>query len=677
MTHSIKHSSCYMCSEDCPISVEFDGQRIVAIEHPNCVRASAMLEQRESSHRLLSARIRKSSRTEWQSDTWENVVAHTADKLNDVKDQYGPESVAFVVGFTKEVRPYLSRLANAFGSPHYLTESSCCFGATFVAARITFGSEYEYYLGPSRRSSPETRCRLAWSTNPTESMLPYDNHHLIKETERVPTIVVDPRETGFAKRADIHLRPRPGTDGALALGFAHVIFDEELEDKIFLDKHAFGLHEFKDYVGSFSPKNVSNITGIPQELIVKAARLYGRSKPSQITISPCATTHHSNGFQSHRAILLLSAICGNLDVEGGNRPWDERLREKDVSLRGDAAVSSRIPLGSSEHPLFAKHFSEAQAMRLSQAIECGAVKALFSIGMNMMMWPNSKRFASALESLEFFSTCDFFENPTTNLATAFFPAATHLERRALVVSPKGRIQLRPAVEPPLGDAHGDTELVFQLAKMLDLESRFWGGNIEESFRERLDGTGVKLDDLGLDGKPIEVSPPIIPEKAFEQHGFGTPTGKVEFVSTELEAIGAPGLPEYVEPFWSPVSSPLIAESYPLVLTTGGRSINFTHSQGRNLEKLKKREPFPRVQIHPSDAAKRGIESDDWVSVSSPLGSVSFRAWITDIVLEGVVHVPHGWAGHNINELIPDEGLDPYSGFPPFRSSLCEVSLAVE
>jgi len=665
-------SSCYMCSDDCPISVVSDGDRILSIDHPKCVRAEGMLEQRESPDRLVSALVRGNHNEEWNDVSLSRALDTTAEALLHIRDRYGPESVAFAIGFTKEVRPYLSRLARAFGSPHYLTESSCCFAAGFVAATITLGREYEYFLGPSRRRCPEAKCRLVWSTTPSGSMLPYEEHHLYTDASSVPTIVVDPRRTDLAELAVVHLQPRPGTDGALALGFANVIIENGLHDKPFLAKHAHGFEEYSNYVAGFTPQVTSQITGVPAELLIEAALLYGKSRPAQLTISPSSTTHHSNGIQAHRAVLLLPALCGNLDVEGGNRPWRKRLKERNVNLSAELPASDVAPMGQKEHPLFVKYFGEAQGMRLADAIESGQVKAVFSIGLNVMMWPNSTRLARALKSLKFFSISDFFPSPTTDAATVFIPAATHLERQSLVVNPYGRIQYRPVAVPPRGDAIGDTELVFGMAKRLGLNDMFWNGDIHSSYDERLEGTGLRFSDVPFDGTPILREPDFGLERSYETLGFGTPTGKVEFVSTELESLGIDGLPVYEEPFWSPVSTPEIARDYRLVLTTGGRSKNFMHSQGRALKTLLEREPNPRIQIHPSDAAVRDIVGGEWVEISSPLGAVTMKAWVTDIVPSGVVHTVHSWVGHDINEIIPDEGLDPISGFPPLKSSLCEV-----
>jgi anaerobic selenocysteine-containing dehydrogenase len=287
--------------------------------------------------------------------------------------------------------------------------------------------------------------------------------------------------------------------------------------------------------------------------------------------------------------------------------------------------------------------------------------------MNLMMWPNSKRLEKALRSLELFTVCDFFPNPTVDAATVFFPAATHLERQALIFSGSGRVHYRPAAVSPRGEARGDTEIVFEIAKRLGLDDKFWNGDIHASYQERLEGSGLEFEKILEGRRPVEITIEPPEERAYRLKGFGTPTGKIELVSTLLEKAGHKGLPVYKEPKWSLVSAPDVAKDFPL----GGRSKNYTHSQGRLLKKLREREPDPRLQINPEDAKRRAIQDGDWIEVSSPLGAIEMKASVTDAVREGVVHAFHGWPGHNINEVIPDH-LDPISGFPTFKSSLCEV-----
>lgn len=661
-----------MCAFDCPITVDTNGTDVVAIDHPDCGRAIALQEQRESDARLLHPQLRGNADDAWRTVSWPDAISDTARRLLEIRERHGPQAVAFAVGYTKEARPYLQRLAYAFGSPHYIAEDSCCYSASVMAATITFGRHYAGYLATSRANSAATRCRLVWSNNPRESRPP-DDRHVSDNVSRVPTIVVDPRRTELARAAAIHLMLRPGTDGALALGLTHVIFAEGLEDKAFLDAHALGVESYKQYVREFTPQRTAAITGVAPETIVAAARRYATSHPAQLTISPRATTHHSNGLQNHRAVILLSAICGNLDVTGGNRPSHDRMRLKDVSLYDETMPTLGSPMGQARFPLFIEHYRQAQAMCLADHIESGQVKAVFSIGMAITMWPNSKRLERALRSLECFAVSDYSPNITRDAATVSFPAATALERQAIIIDPTGRVQYRPAAVPPLGEAKGDTELVFDVAHALGLDDAFWGGDIHASFDERLQTTGVGFHDLPRDGTSVDVEVPLSENRSYRQNGFGTPSGKVEFTSTLLEKAGFDALPTYREPHWSPVRTPEIAKDYPLVLTSGARSKNYTHSQGRLLATLRRREPDPRVQINPADAAERGIDDGEWVEISSPVGTTDMRAWVTEDVAPGVVHAVHGWETANINELVPDTGLDPISGFPPFGSGLCQVT----
>ncbi len=672
MPESTTYSSCYMCAFDCPITVGSNGTEVVQLHLPDCVRATALQEQRDSDERLLHPQLRGAADDAWRTVPWAEAVSHTAQRLLEIREKHGPQAIAFAVGYTKEARPYLQRLAYAFGSPHYIAEDSCCYASGVMAAAITFGPQYAAYLATSRVDSPETRCRLVWSNNPKASRPP-DDWHVANNVSRLPTIVVDPRRTELARAAAIHLMLRPGTDGALALGLAHVILDEELEDKAFLEAHALGLPEYRRYVREFTPQRTAAITGVVPETIIEAARLYATSRPAQITISPRATTHHTNGFQNHRAVILLSALCGNLDVTGGNRPSQDRMRTKNVSLYNETMPGLDAPMGKATFPLFIEHYRQAQAMCLAEYIESGQVKAVFSIGMAITMWPNSKRLEKALRSLECFVVSDFFPNVTRNAATISFPAATSLERQAVIIGPRGWVQYRPAAVPPRGAARGDTELVFDVADALGLGHTFWDGDIHASFDERLQTTPVNFHDLPVDGTRLDVDVPLSEDRSYQQDGFGTPSGKVEFTSTVLEKAGYDALPIYREPHWSPVSTPNIAVSYPLVLTTGARSPNYTHSQGRWLKTLRRREPDPRVQINPADAVERDVEDGEWIELSSPVGTIGMRAYVTDDVAPGVVHAVHGWESANINELVPDTGLDPISGFPPFGSGLCQVA----
>ncbi len=673
-TDDVETSTCYMCSANCEIHVhsrvaEGTNKKIVTeVALPDCTRGSAMIEHRESDVRLLNPEIRDSNGN-WQAASWDKTIREIATRLNAVKDKYGPQSVAFMVGYTKEPRPYLQRLAYLFGSPHYITESSCCFGATRVASAITFGDDYGYFYQKSRMFQPETKCRMIWSNDTENSLLPLKKHFFFKETD-VPMIVVDPRLTSLAQKADIHLRLRPGTDGALAHGLAHVILKEGLEDRDFLDKWCHGIKEYEDYVSEFSPERTAEITGIEKDLIIKAARLYAGMRPAQISFSPQATVHHSNACQNHRAVILLAALTGNIDIKGGNRK-PNGVQEKDITLHDELLPKLSDPMGKERFPIFIDKYHEGQSMILSDWIERGKIKAIFSIGANIMMYPDYGRLRKQMEKLEFFSVCDFYDTPTREFADVSLPAATHLERESLIIG-GDKVRYRPNVIEPRGNARADADIMFDLADALGLKDDFWGGDIKASFDERLELSGYKLADLPEKGKYASYDLGPDQERKYENGGFQTASGKVEFKSNLLEEHGYDGLPVYKEPYWSPVSTPDIAADYPFILTSGGRSKNYQHSQGRKLQMLRAIEPYPVMQINPIDAKKIGVKNDDWLRVSSPVGEMEIRALVSDIVLPGVVHAPHGWEESPVNMLIPDKALCDITGFPGFKSSLCQV-----
>lgn len=667
-------STCYMCSANCEVHVSTrvaagsNEKTVTEIALPDCVRGSAMIEHRESDVRLLNPEIRGEDGN-WLEASWKETIRTIADNLKKVKEKYGPESVAFMVGYTKEPRPYLQRLSYLFGSPHYITESSCCFGATRVASAITFGDDYGYFYGPSRLYQPETKCRMIWSNDTENSMLPLKKHYFFKETD-VPMIVVDPRLTSLAKKATVHLRLRPGTDGALALGLAHIILKEGLEDREFLDSWCHGVSEYEEYVKEFTPERTAEITGIDKELIIKAARLYGTNKPSQISLSPQATVHHSNAAQNHRAIILLAALTGNIDIKGGNRK-PGGVQEKDITLHDDLMPTLTEPIGRERFPIFVDKYKEGQSMLLSDYIESGKIKAIFSIGANIMMYPDYGRLKKQMEKLEFFSVADFYDTPTREYADVSMPAATHLERESLIIG-GDKVRYRPNVIEPRGNTKADADIMFELATALGFKDQFWDGDIKASFEERLEETGYTLDELPEKGKyaPYDLGDYV--ERKYQQDGFETKSGKIEFKSSILEDHDHDGLPVYKEPYWSPVSTPDIAADYPFILTSGGRSKNYQHSQGRKLEMLRAIEPYPVMQLSPSDAEKMDIQSDDWLKVSSPVGEMEIRALVSDIVMPGVVHAPHGWEDAPVNMLMPGEALCPITGFPGFKSSLCKV-----
>ncbi|HHC74582.1 MAG TPA: molybdopterin oxidoreductase, partial [Thiothrix sp.] len=248
---------------------------------------------------------------------------------------------------------------------------------------------------------------------------------------------------------------------------------------------------------------------------------------------------------------------------------------------------------------------------------------------------------------------------------------------------QGEIRYRHQALEPLGEAKPDGEMFLELGVRLGMGDLFWQGDLAASWAEAAEGLPEDIRKAAYeDPEGVTVYSDVIEElvergfldadRQWRINGFRTITGKIEFDSEELRQQGHNGLPIYREPPESPLSSPELYQRYPLVLTSGGRQKYFTHSQQHNVDAMLKHDPHPRAQLHPIDAAARSIQTGDKVAVESPRGQVIFQAEVTDTIKQGVVHCFHGWNNANINELTDDQHLDPISGFPPFKSLLCEV-----
>jgi anaerobic selenocysteine-containing dehydrogenase len=680
----IKNSICYMCSYGCPTKVHVRNGKAVKIDIADdnvtyCPRWQAQLDFIYHPNRLQYPMKRTGERGtgSFTRISWDEALDTIATNLQRVKDKYGAESAVFWVSYTKEPRPYFHRLTHAFGSPNYCTESSSCFSATWIASNLTYGSDYSTLTAQSGSIEPETKCKLVWSSSVKESspLVWKSNQEVIEKGLKL--IVVDPRRTSLASMADIHLQLRPGTDGALALGMMNVIINENLYDKDFTEKWTVGFDELRKLVQEYPPERVAQITWVPAAKIREAAILYATQKPAKIHLSANSTTHHSNGVQNHRAVILLAAITGNFEVAGGNR-----FSSYGLPITNDITLHERVDdmppgVGSQRFPIWTKRYREMQSNAIADQIESSdpyPIKALFSAGLDIQFFPNSRRMVENLKKLDFIAVSEYFPTPGTQLADIVLPIASWLERPMLFAESGELVRLiEPAIEP-VGESWPEWRIYSELAKRLGFGELFWDGDFEKCLNHRLEPLGITCDDLRQHPEGIKPAIPARPEKYYEKVGFQTPSGKVEIASATLAEHGLEPLPVYKEPPESPLSRPDLAESYPLVLTSGARVLAYTHSQFRNIAQLHRIMPEPLVDINPADARPRGIKSGDAVTVSSPRGNIKMKANVTDSILAGVVSTPHHWPGEaNVNALIDDKNLDPISGFPPFKSQLCQVS----
>jgi formate dehydrogenase (coenzyme F420) alpha subunit len=298
------------------------------------------------------------------------------------------------------------------------------------------------------------------------------------------------------------------------------------------------------------------------------------------------------------------------------------------------------------------------------------------VGSNpVLTWPNAKRVQEAFAKLEFLAVMDPFMTQTAQLAHLVLPSATFLGRNELWDSSHLSREPRIGLAPKLCDEEGlltNWEAWKEVATRMGYAEYFPWKDEEEAINFRLEPFGLTVDDLrAMSGGYVYHR---WAEKKYERDGFKTPSGKVEVSSAKLERYGYDPLPTYVEPRESPFSAPEIASTYPLVLTTGARTLEYIHSRFRNVPSLRRQAPEPYVEVHPAKAEELGIEAGEMmVVVESPRGSVEMRVRYTDEIDPRVIFIPHGWNDANANVLTDDRLLDPVTGFPPARSLLARIA----
>lgn len=609
--------------------------------------------------------------------SWEEALDVVAKRLLRIREESGPESVVFYAGYPKWMRPFLKRLAHSFGSPNYCTESSVCSKAGFLAAALNYGG----LGGPDISRS---KCLLVWSGNPFHSNTPIVRGLLDAREKGLRIVDVGPLITPLTAHADVHLRIRPGTSGALALGMGHVIIEEGLYDREFVENYTLGFEEYRDYVREFPPAVTEEITGVPAEKIIEAARLYATMKPACMLNSPNATTHHTNGLQNHRALIVLVGLTGNYDVEGGNplvRPAylyvANGMTTREAEFEEPRRWEEMPPrLGQDRYPAWCKLVPEAQAMQLPFQINSGKpypIRAMLAFGLNHRMWPGHDFMEASLRKLDFLVDVDIFMTDSAKLADLVLPACTSLERSELKFYPQKYVIWTQPVIRPQWESRPDSEIVFDLAKRMVPEDALMQKGYETCIDWMLEPTKLTVEELkkypaGFAVKDVQM-PPF---RKYQKNGFATPSKKMEFTSTILAEVGQDALPTYREPKLSPRSTPEVAKKFPLILTTGARLPMFVHSRTFRLGWARSLRPDPMVDINPVDASVRGISQEDWVSLSTLRGAIRVKANLTEMVPPGVVSMYHAYPEASVNLLIEPDYLDPISGYPGFKSLLCEV-----
>ncbi|MFC1822254.1 molybdopterin-dependent oxidoreductase [Thermodesulfobacteriota bacterium] len=617
----------------------------------------------------------------WERISWDEALNTISEKFNAVIEETGAESIVVGQGTGRDYESHLYRFANQLGTPNVLTAGHMCYVSRVVSTLVTVGNlpicDY--------RGMP--KCIVMWGCNPQwtnpDEYKGVDFWKAYKKGAKL--ICIDPRKGFVAKKADLWLQLRPGTDAALAMGFHSVIIEEDLYDRSFVDTYINGWDAFKERVMDYPLERVQEITWVDKALIREAARMYARTKPACIHWG-VPTEQTNNCADCTRTITGLMAATGNLDAPGGNvlyvnpptRTVAEFSRHKDLSKEQRAKR-----LGGEQYKLGARvaFITPKVAWEAILTEKPYPLKAGFLCGTNPVTTrANAKEVYEALKKLDFLVVVDHFLTPTAELADIFLPAGTWLEQDHIADNWKrhGFVAARQkCVE--VGEAWQDHKIFQELGKKMGQE---WWDSVEDALDYLLEPAGLTWEEFKKVG---HLKGEMVYHK-YKEKGFSTPSGKVELYSKILEQWGFDPLPKYTEIPESPVSRPDLLEKYPYILNAGLRIPTFFHSANRMQPWLREIRPDPIVEIHTDTAKNHGIADGDWVYIESPRGRCKERARLNKGIDPRVVVAEHGWwypeikdPGHgwdisNVNILTDNshETMDPAIGATNLRVCLCNI-----
>ena len=681
-----RNSICDICAPGphCGITCYLKDGKIIKVEgtqdHPTnhgllCPKGLATRQYVYRKDRVLTPLRRVGERGEGKFEpiSWEEAWNEIVPRLQTLKAQYGPSSVAFYSGYNKWYRPFLQRLCYSFGSVNYGTESSSCFTSTIMSWRLATGADF---------AAPDLRRAgifLGWCYNAY-----YAQYLMAGGVERarqrgMKVIIVDPRITpAVKKQCDLHLRIKPGTDCALALGLARELIVNDWVDHDYIAQNVYGYEAYRDYVMDFTPQRVESLTDVPAHQLKLAARMIHENMPLAINQSGAAIVHHTNGMQTHRAVMALSALMGTYDRPGGMIPAPLTYAH---SMAGFETMDHAFPfeqypkdaprpVGAQRFPLWDKVVGEMQGNDLARQIKEGTpypVKALWAHGMNFRMFNGDRELEEALKQLDFFVDIDLFLTDSAKLADIVLPCCSSLERGEFKVFGGGFGQFTQPVIAPLGQSRPDDEIIVELANRLALEDELLRSGSENCVRYMLRNTPIDLDFLKAHSQfPQKLEGvKVVP---VGQHGFQTPTGKFELWSTVIEDFeGLDPLPT-----WRDSINDADPEKYPFRLVAGARLPHALHSRLHDVPWLRSLRPEPTADLNDGDAQALGIAPGDAIRLATEVGAITVKANPTRTVKPGTVFLYHGYREADVNSIIPPGHNDPYSGFPGYRSVRCSV-----
>jgi anaerobic selenocysteine-containing dehydrogenase len=673
-----------VCPHDCPsqcaLQVTVDGGRITDVtgdpRHPFtrgviCGKVHDYAQRVYAPSRVSRPLRRVGPKGEGRFEPigWDEAVDEIAHRWRRIIAQWGAEAVLpFSYAGTLGLVQYWAGhpLFHALGASRL--DRTICISTAYAGWQATLGT----VSGSDAEQMVDSDLIVLWGINASHTHV--NVMTLVKHARRRGAFVVcvDPYRTPTARHADWHLMPRPGTDGALALGVMHVLIGEGRVDHDYIQRATLGFTALAHHVKAYDPERVAAITGLAAEDVVAFARRYGATRAAFIRVG-IGLSRHDNGGMTCRTIACLPALTGAY-----------------AHPAGGALLSSTSAFGLDYAALERADLMPRPAPRIINMIRLGRaltdpdlrppVKALYVYNSNpASVVPNQELVLRGLAREDLFTVVhEQHLTDTTDYADLVLPATTSMEHTDCYKS-YGHfyVQLARPVIPPEGESRSNWEVTRLLARAMGLRDPHFAKTEDDLIREALASGDPSVEGITLErlqeerAMRLRVGRPYLPFAA----GAPTPSGKVEFVSETLAREGQPALPTYTPLVEGPEHADLVRR-YPLqcIVPPNRFFLNSSFSQS---ELLRRRQRGPAVLLNPADGAARGIRTGDPVLVRSARGEARFTAELTEdtragvAVVEGIWWSKHQPGGRGVNALTDDRTAD-MGGGPALHSNLVQV-----
>ena len=629
------------CYSTCSFRVQVSNNRIVRIlpdpgnmatpEGP-CIKGLSYIERASSSKRLLSPLI-KNKKGEFDEISKKEALDMLAGRLDYFKGRYGEQSIFYYTGSGS------SGLSNEIGRNFWdpfggatTAYGNFCWPAGLEAVRLT--------LGENKHNAPwdieNASLIIIWGKNPAETNI-QEMAFIDKARQKgCKIVVIDPRRTATADKADILLQINPGTDAALALAMASLIISRNLADRDFIRKRVKGFDEFSASL-DMSPERAASICGVPVSMIHELAELTATVKP--LTILPgFGMQRYTNGGQTVRTMLALAVITGNIGMKGAGFNY--------ANLQSYVFDDMKEPLSYypwlNTSPKFRRTISMARlAEDIMNTSDPSIHMAWIERGNPLSQAPDTGRLKKAFDEIEFKVVIDQFMTDTARQADLVMPAKNMFEQADIISSYwSPYVYYKPAVLSPPGNVMPEAEIYYELARRMDIDTA--KNNIPEPGNDNMD-RWLERKIKGL--SPLELSDlksgirlaPGLQETAFADHKYNTPSGKIELYSDDAGKLwSAPALPGY-----KPVFQDENNEQHRLVFMSPNTRYRI-HSQFGNLDIIRIFDPEPLLVLSDYDARSAGIEDGDMARVFNERGEIRLRVEVSARMKKGCISLPNGW-----------------------------------